>query len=294
MKITTEKLFSLSVFEGLKLLIEYHERYPTFEIPKLISLIEKTKSYGVDINLEDAAYLRDSAYFKDMESKDTQDKNKFYRLCIKYFLINQRPKWERAMHSGRKRFIENTKKNSKNNFGVFRAAGLADDIPSPAIVTWWDDINGHIYSAQKKDNMEQGRNAERLSLECEVKRLVKLGINKTPEWPGFEDNFAGFDILSYTPTSFGPTNRMIEVKSTSADPPIFHVTRHEWEQARKSKSSYFFHIWDMKKAPPKKHEKTVTEIERHIPSDHGKGKWQDIVIPLEAKPKKSRKSKTKH
>jgi len=64
-------------------------------------------------------------------------------------------------------------------------------------------------------------------------RLRLIGIHKEPKWPGFDDNYAGYDVLSYDHGEFGLQNRMIEVKSTNVSPLQFYLTRHEWNQAAK-------------------------------------------------------------
>ncbi len=72
--------------------------------------------------------------------------------------------------------------------------------------------------------MSQTREAEVLTLAHERKRLNELGIDKELRWVGLDDCFAGYDVLSYDPGEFAPTNRMIEVKSTTTSPLRFVVT----------------------------------------------------------------------
>jgi hypothetical protein len=130
------------------------------------------------------------------------------------------------------------------------------------------------------EKMEQAREAEVLTMEYERERLKSLGIEKEPEWKGLDDNFAGYDVLSYDPGKFAPTNRMIEVKSTIASPLRFIVSRNEWEQAVKFGPAYLFQVWDMQKLPPVLHERTTVQVAAHIPSDNEKGKWKTAEIPL--------------
>ena len=128
--------------------------------------------------------------------------------------------------------------------------------------------------------MKQAREAEQLTMEYEIKRLTALGIDIPPIWKGLDDNWAGYDVLSYDPGPFGPVNRMIEVKSTINSPLRFMLTRNEWDKAVELAAAYLFHIWDMAKVPPILYERRVAEVAPHIPSDNAKGKWRNAEIPL--------------
>jgi hypothetical protein len=130
--------------------------------------------------------------------------------------------------------------------------------------------------------MVQARAAEQLTIDYEIKRLKEVGIDKAPIWKGLDDNFAGYDVLSYDKGEFGLLNRMIEVKSTTASPLRFFLSRPEWEQALKAGPAYFFHVWDMAKNPPVLYVRTSAQIAPHIPSDNEKGKWSNAEIPLSA------------
>lgn len=136
----------------------------------------------------------------------------------------------------------------------------------------------HMFSDVMK--MSQAREAEALTLDYERERLKALGIDKELQWMGLDDCFAGYDVLSYDPGEFAPTNRMIEVKLTTTSPLRFVVTRNEWEQAQKSGAAYIFHVWDCQNTPPVLYERTTAQVAAHIPSDNGKGRWKTAEIPL--------------
>ena len=112
----------------------------------------------------------------------------------------------------------------------------------------------------------------------EVKRLVQLGMNMSPVWMSIEDNTAGYDIQSFDLGAEGPVTRLIEVKSTIASPLRFWLSRNEWEIAKKFGAAYFFHVWDMQ--GPQLHERTVVDIQPHIPSDNERGRWANVQIPV--------------
>ena len=104
------------------------------------------------------------------------------------------------MRQGRQRFVS---KLNGNDQDIFAAAGLLAN-PTPLhVVTWWDSVSGYARLVTDHEKMEQGRAAEILSLEHERNRLKDIGIDLEPKWPGFDDNFAGYDVLSYDHNSGG-------------------------------------------------------------------------------------------
>ncbi len=270
--ISTERLFSLSAFEGLRLFRSYQIKQPDLPDDQLIDLIEKIDPDGTTLDLEAGAYLG------QLVPADCPDEgHEFYQACVKVVVVQHQPLWSKTMRAGRKRFVSALDLDDQD---VFRAAGLMEDPPSPEVVSWWDDVAGHARLIADIVKMEQARAAEVLTLDHERERLEKLGISKAPEWFGLDDNYAGYDVLSYELGEHGLLNRLIEVKSTVASPLRFMITRNEWKQAVKSGSSYVFHVWDMAKEVPELHIRTTEQVSPHIPSDQGKGEWSMALIPL--------------
>jgi hypothetical protein len=183
------------------------------------------------------------------------------------------------MRQGRMRFLDSLGVNDRD---VFAAAGLQQDPPPPHVVAWWDSVSSFARLIIDLQKLEQARAAEQLTMGHEIKRLSDLGIDRTPIWKGLDDNFAGYDVLSFEPGTFGLINRLIEVKSTISSPLRFYLTRNEWEQALKAGFAYIFHVWDMAKSPPVLHVRTVAQVAIHIPSDNEKGKWSSAEILLAA------------
>lgn len=270
--ISTERLFSLPSFEGLRLIRIYAEKQPDLDTTNLLELIENVEPDGASLDLEASAYL-DTLVEADCPLEGPL----FYQICIKIVLIRHQPLWAKSMRQGRKRFVKTLDKNDQD---IFFAAGLMQDPPPTEIVAWWDTVASHARLLSDADKMEQARSAEKLTIEHERERLANLGIRKEPAWMGLDDNFAGYDVLSYDFGEHGIVSKMIEVKSTTASPLKFILTRNEWEQAKKVGASYIFHIWDMAQFPPILHVRTVDEISPHIPSDNKKGKWGTTAIPV--------------
>ncbi|OOY07927.1 DUF3883 domain-containing protein [Thioclava sp. F36-7] len=270
--ISTERLFSLPCFEGLRLFRKYMAHHPDLPIPDLLSLIDSVEADAHSLDMEASVYLSEL-----VENDCPLDGHAFYQICIRGVLLKHQPIWAKLMRQGRQRFI---KKLDPNDQDIFAAAGLMEN-PTPLhVVTWWDSLSGYARLLTDQAKMEQGRAAEILTLEHERERLKIIGIDREPEWPGFDDNFAGYDVLTYDHGPYGIQNKLIEVKSTTASPLRFIVTRHEWNKAEKAGEAYLFHIWDMNQTPPVLFERTVAEVAPHIPKDGGKGEWTIARVPV--------------
>ena len=270
--ISTERVFSLSTFEGMRLFRKYQRTQPSLDVSTLIDLIEKVEADGPSLDLEAGAYLSTL-----VDADCPMDGIHYYQECIKAVLIKHQPLWSQAMRTGRKRFVGTLDPDDRD---IFRAAGLMLDPPSEEVVLWWDNVVGHSRLQTDIEKMAQAREAERLTIESERAELQNLGIDKEPEWKGLDDNFAGYDVLSYRPGKHGLINLLIEVKSTMASPLRFFVTENEWKRAEQSPNAYIFHVWDMNQSPPILYLRTAQQIAPHIPSNNKKGQWKSALIPL--------------
>lgn len=270
--ISTERLFSLPCFEGLRLFRKYLVDHPDLAITDLLALIDSIEADAHSLDMEASVYL------SEIVEKDCPlDGHAFYQTCIRGVLLKHQPIWAKLMRQGRQRFV---KKLDPNDQDIFAAAGLMEN-PTPLhVVTWWDSVSGYARLLTDQEKMEQGRAAEILTLEYERERLKALGIDLEPEWPGFDDNFAGYDVLSYDHGPHGIQNKLIEVKSTTASPLRFILTRNEWEKAERAGNSYHFHVWDMTQETPRLVERTVADVAPHIPADNGQGRWANTQVPV--------------
>ena len=191
--------------------------------------------------------------------------------------LRHRQVWARIITRGRRTFAQ---KLARDEVQCFREAGLLVNPPTAEIISWWDNITAAVRLAIDQAKLERARKAEKLTLDHETRRLAQLGINRQPVWMAIEDNTAGYDVLSYDPGVFEPVNRLTEVKSTIASPLRFQLSRHEWNIAREIGEQYHFHIWDLQAVPPRLFERTVKEIEPHIPHDRERGQWKEAKIPV--------------
>jgi hypothetical protein len=269
---STKRVFALSAFEGVRLIRIYAAKQPQCSIPELLTIIEHIEADAVNLDLEASVYLNEL-----VDAGCPLDGDGFYQACITAIVTKHQPNWCKAMRQGRMRLLDSLDSNDRD---VFAAAGLAKDPPPLAVVTWWDTVTGSARLVVDLEKMAQARKAEQLTMDHETKRLAELGIDRSPEWKGLDDNYAGYDVLSYDAGEFGPVSRMIEVKSTINSPLRFILTRPEWKKALQVGAAYHFHVWDMAKVPPVLYERTVAQVAQHIPTDNEKGTWKSAEIPV--------------
>lgn len=270
--VSVDRLLSLTAFEGLKTIRSYQDKHPDVDPLELFDIIAKVDSDGPTIDFEASSHL---GLLVGADCPD--DQLEFYQTCIKVVVLTRRPGWVAAMRTGRTRFINSLEQDDRD---VFEGAGLMENPPSMGTVNWWDDVVGNVNLQIVNEKMQQARKAESLTIDHEIEELKKKGIDKVPEWTGLDDNFAGYDVLSYEPGENGPVQKMIEVKSTTASPLRFILTRNEWNKANKVGEAYIFHVWDMQKDPALLYIRTVEQVRPHIPDDNEKGKWKNVEIPL--------------
>lgn len=270
--VSTQRLFSLPCFEGLRLFRRYRISHPDLPVRDLLTLIESVEADAHSLDMEASVCLSDL-----VENDCPLDGHPFYQTCIRGVLLKRQPMWAKLMRQGRLRFVSGLDPNDQD---IFAAAGLMENPTPPNVVAWWDSVAGYARLLTDHEKMEQGRTAEILTLEYERKRLKRIGIDLEPQWPGFDDNFAGYDVLSYDYGADGLKNKLIEVKSTTISPMRFFVTRHEWNKAIQAADDYIFHIWDLHQEKPVLHTRTVPDIAPHIPSDCGRGTWINAHIPV--------------
>lgn len=270
------RLFSMPAFEGLRILRHHAADHPGMPPAELLSIIVRVEATAASLDLEAALYLDGQVSTAAPHGSVT-----FYRECISTVILLDVPDWAKLVTLGRGKFIKRLDDEEHRDIkSLFRQAKLLDDPASLDDVAWWDVLQTQVRLQKDIEFNKRARHAELLSLEHERLELEKAGIDRTPIWMAIDDNTAGYDILSYWPGSFGPRNKLIEVKSTIANPPSFIVTRNEWEQAKKFDTAFVFQIWVLSGPTPRFFEKTVADVAPHIPNDTGKGRWKNAIIPL--------------
>jgi len=263
-----DRLFSMSVFEAASTLRAFRRRNPALADPELVQMLRSVRAtlHSMDY---DAGLALERALPNDLPDEPEQ----FFRACVDHLVASRTPFWTRLAPGGRDQVMRAVEPNAAQ---CLRAAGLTEAPPSYATRLWWDKLATQIRADRDAALLAQGREAELWSFEREQKRLVSQGIKKEPVWAAIEDNSLGYDILSYDRGRDRITNKLIEVKSTSASPPRLILTRNEWETASAYGSALEFHLWQVDTrelfviAPD--------EMRRNVPDDRGTGRWLQVEV----------------
>jgi hypothetical protein len=264
-----DRLLSMSAFEAAFVLRSFRQRNPAYLDEQLVETIRAVRSdfypndYEAGLTLERLIPAE----------VDLQPNSNYFRVAIDKLIDSSNPLWVRLAPGGREHVLQAV---SRNGAQCFRNAGLLETPPSKAVADWWDALAARVRSQIDTRLLEQGREAERLSFVFECERLRELNIEREPRWTSIEDNNAGYDILSYNPGSPGPTNRLIEVKSSTQNPPRMILTRGEWEAAIKYGEAYVFHLWMLPTNEVIEYQ--MADIAAHIPVDKGSGVWGNVEI----------------
>ncbi len=267
----TAPLLTMSAFWGLVALRRFAATHPHVAFLEAIDAVRRLSAddahhdYGAAVTLH--ACIDDAHVHDDVVS--------LFNSTISAVLKRDRPWWTRLAPLGRQRLRSAL---TPNEAQCFEAAGLFIEIPTSDVLAWRDGLAQAVRMTENDGKLQQGREAEQLTLAFERERLAHLGIERDPKWIAIEDNTAGYDIQSFDLGVVGPVNKLIEVKSCSRDAVQIFISRNEWETAIASSPHYRFHVWLL---PEKKLiELCVDDIARHIPHNQGNGVWQSVSIQL--------------
>jgi hypothetical protein len=274
-----DRLFTISAFEGLRLLRGLLAEQPGLAIHECTAVLIARSPQASGYDLDAAVELH------TMVRRDAPDAHVgFYRECVMAVMIQSLPAWAKVMTIGRGRFIKSIRRDEYRDIrSVFREAQLLADPPTMDDIRWWDEMKERVRTSKNLVTMERAREAERLSLEREMRELGKAGIDRSPEWTAIEDDTVGYDIKSYREIAGIIRPILIEVKSTIASPLRFNVSRNEWNQAASIGDAYRFHIWDLAPSPARLYEKSVEDVRPHIPVDSAQGEWTNVRVPVSSK-----------
>ena len=266
-----QRHFTMSTLSATIAIRQYLSKHPGVDVASAATSLRRL---DVDVAADDfeSGVELHLILPKDITFKNpTKDLQEVLAALIDY----HKPWWVKAFPYGRTRVRDML---GPEEMQCFRAAGLFHEPIPQEVVSWWDQIAQTVRARINESLLGQGREAELLSLDYERHRLTSLGIGRQPIWIAIEDNGAGYDTLSFDSGVIEPVSRLIEVKSSTQQPPMIILTRSEWEAAVQYGESYIFHVWTL---PSKRLiEITVAEIARHIPHDQGHGLWNKVEIPI--------------
>ena len=267
----SQTLLTMSAFCGLLTLRRYHQLHPAVELTEAIRVAKR-------LSADDAHHDYDAALVLHGvidESHSVYDAVALYRQAIASVIRHAQPWWTRFAPLGRERLRVAL---SVNEAQCFEAAGLFVDMPTREVLTWWDTLAQTARAAENDGRLQQGREAEQLTMSFERERLARLGIARSPRWIALDDNTAGYDVQSFDVGTVEPISKLIEVKSCAREAVEIFISCNEWETAVASAPHYFFHIWLL----PEKVliELTPQDIEPHIPANRGTGAWQSVRVTV--------------
>ncbi|UOB07281.1 DUF3883 domain-containing protein [[Acidovorax] ebreus] len=268
---SNEPLLTMSAFWGLVALRRYAAIHPNVPIPEAAHAVRR-------LSADDAHhdYGAATTLYTLIPNEYTHEHiAPLFRETISSVVKRHRPWWTRLAPLGRERLRAALNPNEAQ---CFEAAGLFVDMPTAEVLAWWDGLAQVARARENDSKLQQGREAEQLTLAFERKRLARLGIERHPKWIAIEDNTAGYDVQSYDTGLTEPVSKLIEVKSCSRELVQIFITRNEWETAISSAPHYQFHVWLL---PEKKLiELSVNDIAPHIPQNQGHGIWQSVGVTL--------------
>jgi hypothetical protein len=260
-----ERVLTMSAFEAAYLIRSFREKNPHLSTPELVETIRAVRAdfyshdYDTGVELE-AGIAVGSTTLED-----------FFTAAIEAVISAHEPVWARMAPAGRNHALHAL---GVNGTQCLRAAGLLDT--SQRATDWWDTLATAHRGERDARLLAQGREGERLSLAYERARLQREGISREPVWVAIDDNMVGYDILSYALHEGAEISRLIEVKTTQANPPRMILSRNEWKTAEQYGSAYEFHLWTLPAC-----DLTILSVEdvrAHIPTDKGQGKWESVEI----------------
>jgi hypothetical protein len=268
MEMAPERLFSMSAFEALRNVRTYRSTYINLVRGDLLRLVQALEIGALDY---EAALSLDDL----VPNTDGMSDTAFLRTCIEA-LLKSNPIWIRSVSLGRSKFVQ---KLERDQSSCFRCARLLDQPAPDETESWWASIMAYSRASSDILRADQGRRAEKMSLEFERRRLSELGIDRAPTWMSLEDNTVGYDIVSFDPGQPEPMNLLIEVKSFVSSGEFF-LSRNEWRVASKYRDRYQFHIWDM--THKRLYRMSVLEVGPHIPIDAEGGQWEEATVSVPA------------
>lgn len=260
----------MSILNAVTTLHEYKTIYPNKSIDEIIEIIQSLNMYKSSYNYEAARIL-----ISDIDIETVADLRGLITLVIQKEL----PGWLYQLQFGREIVASCLRDNQEiDALQCLESAGLYSKEPDSSIVEWWDRLAGFARSSEESKKLKSGRIGEMLTLEYETRRITEYNVK--PKWVSIENNFAGYDVMSFDSSTSGINQKLIEVKACKSRPISFYVTKNEWNSAITFGENYYFHIWYI---PQRKLiELTVQQVGKNIPLNCGSGAWQTALIDVDS------------
>jgi len=273
---TADQLLRISVLDGAFALVRHAAAYPTITIPEAVQQLRSGPSNVAALDYDRAQVTLDRFGRTLFVSGGYRQAD--LRRVIHEIAVVTRPLWALAAPFGRSRSREAMPEDAAQ---CLEYAGLFDEPPGPASVLWWDRLASMFRADRGQERMLAGREGEALTVQYEKERLASIGLQDLhPRWVAIDDSAAGYDVLSWDRDSGGSVHELrIEAKAYSSLEARFYLSRNEWETARLFSPRYAVYVWNLDTRGLSRI-MGVNELERHIPTDKGLGKWDAVRIRL--------------
>ena len=261
--------FRVSVIEGIFLLRDYIDRYPSVPRDQALSVLRRQASSSslgwtdVGIVVEDCPELL---------QLELRDDHLNVRAILLIFLQKYQPLWMRAIPRGRRHVSSAAPGNAVQCLNRAKLMRSHDD----DVIEWWDEAAQIVRELRNELLIETGRTGEKMSVVHELLRLNSdpASVTLIPELVSLDDNTLGYDIRSFVHTN-DHDRLFIEVKAAHRGSD-FYMTRNEWNVCQRHRSRYVVHFWII---PQKKlNYITPDDLVSHIPADRGQGEWDRVKV----------------
>lgn len=264
-----ERILSMSALEAAHLIRSFREKNPSLSIAEIVGTVRAVRADFYPHDFEAGVAVEGK-----IPPAASMPAEVFFTCAIDAIVEEWRPLWARLAPAGRSHVLQAI---GVNGAQCLRAAGLLGT--GARATDWWDALAAAYRGERDARLLAQGREGERLSLAYETERLRQEGIAREPVWVAIDDNTVGYDILSYALHGENEVSRLIEVKTTQADPPRMVLSRNEWKTAEQFGIAFQFHLWSLPAGLLTVI--SVDEIRAHIPTDNGRGAWERVEIKFD-------------
>lgn len=266
--------FRMSVIDGALAVCAHKRSYPECTTEIAVRQLRNGPAGYASLDYSRAVQLGSAAGWDAIVIDG--DRRTQLRATLLQLALRLRPFWARTAHLGRRRVLSVV---GEDQWQCLDAAGLLVEPADEDVAKWWDTLAAASRAAEERRKLEIGREGEKRTIEYESKRLSAEGIPHEPKWVALDDNSQGYDVLSFDRVgSDDLQNKCIEVKACVYSPTHFLLTRNEWDFAEKHKAESAFHIWNLETEELK--ELRVEDMAKHIPTDHGNGRWENVAVVL--------------
>lgn len=264
--------FKISIIGGAMTICQYRKEHPECDLDNVLQILKDGPAYIASYDYEHAVQLGELIGWNAFVIDGYYTEN--LRDTLKSMVFYFRPPWLQSALLGRNLIKLSM---SDDELQCLEQAGLFENICDANATKWWDEVAAYARKEKAEQQMATGREGERKSLEYEQSKLREAAISENPIWMGLDDNRLGYDIKSFKRNDESQIiDSLIEVKATRFSPIQINISQNEWRTAQRNADKYIFHVWDLR--ADKLKICTVSEMEKHIPTNQNKGEWASVKV----------------